>query len=450
MHSHKGWVLVVVGLLVACEEDPVNRLPDAPVVPDAPIDAPRVCIAPTGAGTVHNSNLAAAETWTEAASPHIIMNDTTVAAAITIEPCAVVRISGGKTVTINTTGSMAANGLPGLPVTVERLDAATAYGPIRAIGGSLSLTHTNIKGGGNPLGVVALGSAILMQRTPGATTGSLHMDTVDIADSASQGISLQGVLGFDATSKALTIHGSLGAPILAQPDLLGSIPTGTYTGNTINEILISNTGQIVTSQTLRDHGVPYRVGAAANDQLDVAAVTGVAVLTIEPGVVLKFQAGGRLRIDTTGGTTTPSKGALVAVGTPAKPIVFTSVAAAPAAGDWLGITFAGVTNPASRIQHARVEFAGGATATGSNSCPYPNRIGQNDAAIRIFGTTAPGTQYITDTTIVSSARDGIDRGWRDDPQPDFLAGNTFTNVVGCKQSLPRTLAGVCPATPPCP
>lgn len=449
MHSRKGWLVVAV-LVSACDDDPVNKLPDAPVVPDAPPDAARVCITPTGAGTVRNTNLAAPETWTEAAGPHIIMNDTTVAAAITIEPCAVVRISGGKTITINGTGSITANGLAGLPVTIERLDAATAYGPIRAIGGSLSLTHTNLTGGGNPLGVVALGSVILMQRSASLTTGSLHIATVDIADSASNGVSLQGVAGFDATSKALTIHGSVGAPILSAPDLVGSIPMGTYTGNAVNEILIGNTGQVVTSQTFRDHGIPYRVGSLANDQLDVAAPTGVAVLTLEPGVALKFQAGGRLRIDTTSGTTTPSKGALVAVGTVAKPIIFTSVAATPAAGDWIGISFAGATNAASRIQHASVRFAGGVSATGSNSCPYPGRIGQNDAAIRIFGTTAPGTVYITHTNIVSSLRDGIDRGWRDDPQPDFVAGNTFTNVAGCKQSLPRTLAGVCPATPPCP
>jgi hypothetical protein len=99
------------------------------------------------------------------------------------------------------------------------------------------------------------------------------------------------------------------------------------------------------------------------------------------------------------------------------------------------------------MQHVRVELAGGA-GTGSNSCPYPGRVGQNDAAIRIFGPTA--TQFITSSEIVSSARDGIDRGWRADLQPDFLPTNTFTALAGCKQSTPRTLAGVCPATPPCP
>jgi hypothetical protein len=427
------------------------KLPDAPTPIDAAIDAPRVCITPTGAGVVHNTNLAAAETWTEAASPHIIMNDTTVAATITIEACAVVRIAGGMTVTIRDGGSIIANGLPGLPVTFERLTGATAYGPIKAIAGSLSLTHTNLTGGGNPLGNPAIGSAIHMQRSAGVTTGSLHIDTVDIADSGSQGVSMQGIAGFDATSQALTIHGSAGYPILTSPNLIGSIPTGTYTGNTIDEVMIDDSGgQVTTTQTLYDRGIPYRVGDEPNSQLDVVSFTGtVPVLTIEPGVVLKFHPGGRLRIDTNGGTTTPAKGALIAVGTAAKPIVFTSIAATPAAGDWLGIWFSGATDPATRMQHARIEYAGGASVSGSNSCLYPGRIGQNDAAIRIFGTTAPTTQYITDTTILSSARDGIDRGWRDDPQPDFLATITFTNVAGCRQTVPKTLAGVCPDPVPC-
>jgi hypothetical protein len=99
------------------------------------------------------------------------------------------------------------------------------------------------------------------------------------------------------------------------------------------------------------------------------------------------------------------------------------------------------------MQNTRVEFAGGASTGGSNSCPYPGIV-INDAAIRIFG--PPSTQFITNSEILSSARFGIDRGWRADLQPDFLASNTFTAVASCKQTTPRTFNGVCPATPTCP
>jgi hypothetical protein len=182
--------------------------------------------------------------------------------------------------------------------------------------------------------------------------------------------------------------------------------------------------------------------------MDVNAATGVAVLTIEAGVTIRFGAGGTLNIDATSGTGA-AHGALIAIGTPAAKIVFTSDAAAPQAGDWLGLGFGRAADAGDALRYVQVAYAGG-PGTGSNSCPYPGRVGQNDAAIRIFGTTAPSGQFITDTEIVASARDGIDRGWRDDPAPDFLGMNNTFDVAGCKQSVPRTFNGVCPATPACP
>ncbi len=99
------------------------------------------------------------------------------------------------------------------------------------------------------------------------------------------------------------------------------------------------------------------------------------------------------------------------------------------------------------MQNTRVEFAGGASVSGGNSCPHPG-IAINDAAIRIFG--PPATQFITNAEIRSSARFGIDRGWRADLQPDFLASNTFTAVASCEETTPRTFNGTCPALLPCP
>ncbi len=120
----------------------------------------------------------------------------------------------------------------------------------------------------------------------------------------------------------------------------------------------------------------------------------------------------------------------------------------PAAGNWLGIGFGSVVDPRTSMQNAVVEFAGGASVSGSNSCPFPGSSAINSAAIRIFG--PPSTQFITNTEIVSSADFGIDRGWRADLQPDFLPSNTFTAVAACKQTTPRTANGACPAILSCP
>ena len=454
MGVSSGWSVVVL-VLASCGEklpkQPGRYVPDAPPPIDAPPDAaPITCAAPTGVGTIHQT-FTTAQTWTAATSPHVVLFDATISAPITIEPCAVVRIAGSKVLTIVANGAIIANGAVGQPVTFERRDPGTAYGPIRAFGGVLSLTHTIMREGGNPLGVVAGGATIIMARSVSATTGSLHLDDVEIANSASQGIHLQGVLGFDAGSKDVRIHGSVGYPIVTYANLLGSIPSGVYTGNATDELLIAGSGgQVTTSQTMHDRGIPYRVGEGPNGQLDVVGPVGtVAVLTIEPGVRLKFHPGGRMRIEPGAG---PAKGALIAVGTPAKRIVFTSVSPTPVAGAWIGVWFAGTVAPASRMQYVRVEFAGGTSNSGSNSCPYPGRNGINHAAIRIFGPASPLSQFITDTEILSSALDGIDRGWRDNLQPSFLPTNTITNLAagGCKESLPRTFAGVCPSVLPCP
>jgi hypothetical protein len=74
----------------------------------------------------------------------------------------------------------------------------------------------------------------------------------------------------------------------------------------------------------------------------------------------------------------------------------------------------------------------------------------NDAAIRIFG--PPPGQFVTNTTIVASARHGIDRGWRADNFTDFLSSNVFQSVPGCKETYPRDFHGACPppGMVPCP
>ena len=87
----------------------------------------------------------------------------------------------------------------------------------------------------------------------------------------------------------------------------------------------------------------------------------------------------------------------------------------------------------------------GATNSGSGSCPVAGRPGPNDAAIRILG-SVPG-QFITNTDIEYSARDGIDRGWRADDLTDFEKPNTFNMVAGCHQSFPAMYSGACPKDP---
>jgi len=409
------------------------------------------CTAPTGPGTTHSS-INASETWTAAASPHILPFDTSISnnVTVTIEACAVVLIAAGKTITIKSGGAFIAAGARRLPVTIGALVAGSAWSTIRNFGGTLSLTHAIVRDGGavpnNNPNLVAVAGALQMQIT--GAVGTLHVDHVEIVNSRSQGVYINGNIGFDATSQNLRVHGSVGYPVHVYARVVGSVPTGNYTGNGHDAIAIAGLGGAVfVSQTMYDRGVPYHVGSGQDGgRMDVRLLNPVpgtwAVLTIEPGVTILFPPGGSLVVNASAG------GALVALGTPTRKIVFTSdQGPASAPGDWLGLRFESPVAPQGHLRLVRVEFAGRASPTGSESCPYPGTDNTNDAAIRIFG--PPTTQFITDSEILHSAQHGIDRGWRGS-QIDFMTSNNFVGVAECHQTLPRTMSGACPVPVPCP
>jgi len=285
------------------------------------------------------------------------------------------------------------------------------------------------------------------------TQGLLHVDHVTLSGSADNGVILRNRAGFTPESTALTITGSAQYPIAIWEASVGSVPPGAYTGNGHDEILLAaiNNSPITISTTMHDRGVPYRVGQQDSMELRVVAGVGMplATLTIEPGVIVRFNKDGVMHVQPGSSYTEAARGALVAVGTEAKPIVFTSGTAAPAAGDWFGVWFGFIPDASNQVDHVRVEYAGGPSVSGSNSCPGTGWTSSN-AAIRLLG--PPAGQFITHTTITSSAAHGIDRGWRADTQTDFLPTNTFVGVTWCQETYPKDHNGACPPADqvPCP
>src|SRR5262249_46287339 len=146
-------------------------------------------------------------------------------------------------------------------------------------------------------------------------------------------------------SQLLTITGSGAQPILTTMMSLGTVPVGAYTGNTIDEILIFGpNANVFADMTVQELGVPVRI---AYGTMAVAPPSGGPVttvtLTIKPGVTFKFpklpgpQPGARVSFGTNGNPPNNLVGVLNAVGTAAKPIVFTSGETSPAPGDWVGL-----------------------------------------------------------------------------------------------------------------
>jgi hypothetical protein len=434
-----------------CTKSGTVTAPDA-TVPDA---AQVGCV--TGSGpTLHTTgSVTGAETWTAAASPHVLTTDVTVYGTLTLEPCAVLRIAARKTITLSATGMFLAEGTASEPIRIGADDGAHPFAQIRSLGAPIRLAHVTADGGGEPLNGTALTTGLFdVQGTAGATSPLqelLAVDHVTITSSASNGIQLRDGAGFTASSTGLTVSGAAQYPLAFESRAVGSTPPGTYTGNGHDEILLVGVNEsIIESTTIHERGVPYRVGLdASSGELRVTApggTTRVTTLTIEPGVTLRFKKSGVLRLEVFTGPQ-PALAALVAVGTAERPIVFTSAAATPAAGDWLGIYYGLIPDASNRVDHARVEYAGGASSSGSSSCPGTTWT-TSDAAVRIFG--PPSGAFITNTAIVASAAHGIDRGWRADNTTDFLASNTFQDVAQCKQTYPNT--GSCPARDmvPCP
>jgi len=429
---------------------PVQNLPPPSQMPP-PIGPANTCSPPSGAGTNHGS-VNGPETWTAAGNPHFVNFDISIYAQLTLQPCAVVRIAPGRTITINPAGALIAAGQPGFPVTIEAKVPGMPWATIRNMGGGLWLNHAIVISGGASLGgPLVVNAALRMASPPPANTGMLHVDDVMVAASSSQGIYIENNVGFDPSSQNLRIVGSASFPLNIPARVVGSVPSGDYTKNRRWAIAIAG-GQIFDAQTLHNRGLAYHIGTGApGANLDVrsgVANGGVATLTIEPGVRILFPPAGSLTIDATIGNSA-AQGALIAIGTPEQPIVLTSDRGpASAPGDWIGVVLGNAIDQQSVMRYVQVFYAGGPRTGGSNSCPNPTSPGNNDAAIGING--PPQKQFIFDTEIFYSARHGIDRGWRADDQPDFLRSNNFKDIAGCLQTTPRDFSGGCPVNVPCP
>ncbi len=448
--------LLLVGctsLLAACGDDG-GGIPDAPgVVPD--LSTRGSCETVSGPGTEHTANVTAAETWTAAGSPHRIPTNISVLATLTIEPCAVVLLASGVTITIGSTsgpGTIIARGTSAMvggsldlrPVTFDAIDRSAKWAQlyVEALG-TLDLEVAAVQYGGQP--VTGEPGAILVQGVAGGTNGgaitrSTKLVNVLIEGSASYGLNLNAWGALDAASRDVVIKSSGGAQapyaVRVEPGVVGTLPVGLVaTGNMKDAIEVRTIKTFMRDDTFVDRGLPYHIigPLSVNSNADGAPLK----LTIEAGVTLAFED--RVGSGIFVGSSTTRQGILDAIGTAADPIVFTSNKATKAAGDWRGITFRASPATGNRISHARVEYAGGASQTSSFGCG-PNT---NDSAVFIQGTGGdqmpPASAFIDNTTFDNiGGMTVIVSAWISDTGPNFAPTNTFGAATGaCKVSRPR-------------
>ncbi|MFO0626870.1 MAG: hypothetical protein U0325_14755 [Polyangiales bacterium] len=415
----------------------------------APEGGVEACPTVLGAPIVHPQTIAQSETWS-AANVHVVQGDTSVmeGVTLTIDPCAQVVFRQNASLTLGRTGrgapaQLIAEGTAQRPIHFSgengvRWGEIFVQHPARA-----TLRHAHFTHGGADR---FHQHATLSLRGDGLTPAKpvALLDHVTVEDSLGSGVVAERTATFAPGSRDLVItrtgHGGVNPyPLRIHEHAIDALPTGRYTGNQVDEILLdpagaNGTGGLQEDATLRDRGVPYRVGSSSVDRFSIGAggqnAPRQTTLTIEPGVVMRFAPGTRLAVEHYTGEFAAS-GVLRAVGTAERPIVMTSAAATPRPGDWGGVWYGGIASPQNRLEHVTLAYTGYDCGCVLSTC---SDVPDHDAAV-IFS-QPPTADFIHRVRFVHGHGHGVFRGWRGAATPDYTADNVFENMGGCAQTLP--------------
>ncbi len=318
-----------------------------------------------------------------------------------------------------------------------------------------SFAYVTMSGGGGDTSSGGHGATLVATGNQLAAPQQIvTVDHVTITKSQGLGAWLDFAAGFTDASNALTISqcGNTADPypIRMRLDGVGTLPTGSYGGNLKDEIFVGGPDSTTNSLTIHDRSLPYHFGETHAKTFEVRSATlggTPAVLTIEPNVTLKMEpaTGFIIGVGSNQDVTQTFPGSLLAVGTAAKPIVFTSTAAVPRPGDWQGFKFEGTTTPANDLDHVSIEYAGGDCSCFEGTCLPP---GYHSNGAIIISTWVPPTAFLVNSAIVKSAGNGVVRGWNGGSGPAFLATNTF-DVAECPETLFKDQHNACPTVITC-
>jgi hypothetical protein len=446
-------LVLLVGLLLAACGGGTNHPPA------------EECVLPTGAPQVHSGTLAQDETWSPDALHQVQgVLQVTGGATLTLPACSVVLLDPGAGIEVadgspGQPSRLVSQGTANLPVLLVPAQDGQPWSSVWVdVGGFLDLNNTALQGGGG--GAAREGASLVLwaDSNQSAAQPMARLNQVLVMDSVGLGVLVERYATFDPSSDGLFVSGSGSYPVQLDAQALSELPAGTYTGNAADLIVLARASAnqaVQVDTTIHDRGVPYQVGSSITEatlEVDGSRLGTAPLLTLEPGVELRFGPAGRLVVGYDPVALAPAA-ALRAEGTADQPIVLTSAGAAPAAGDWVGIYFEGSSDHPldgrNRLSNLAVAYAGGPSQTNSYSCPNPAKdpSRDNDAAIIVLG--QPQGVFLESSLILESAGDGIERGWIGEPL-DFLAGNDFQNVAACRQSYPRPSVGQCPDPSPCP
>lgn len=418
------------------------------------------CGSENGTIVQHASNVSADETWAGAGTVHLITSTINVnaPATLTIQKCAIVKLKSGVQIVVS--GDATGGGIAKLIaagddvntgfITFTNADANAPWGSLEGVNQNslIELDFAQIRGGGN-VGGQNRNATIAMQGTSVSAPPDpvLKVNQVSITAAQGAGIYLDNA-AFTGDSQKLTVSSSPDYPIALTAMAVGSVPTYTGQANSHDEALIIGNanifGNLTIHQRLPIHFVTAGVRVAGAAPLFTPDIT----LTLDAGVVLKFERASTdppLVTFGNNGQSVDENAALIANGTPANPVVFTSGAANPAPGDWAGIWL--LTSNRSQLQNVIIEYAGGDASVGPVNCgPYDSSINQparHTAALLVGDGTdqqyVPTSNLITGSTFQHNAGNfAIDSVWENPGRtfgPSLHNDNVFTSPgLFCPQS----------------
>ena len=415
------------------------------------------CPALNGKGITHQSDITANETWAGDGTVHRIAFGITVrpGATLTLAPCAIVNVNPGLVLTVTGTpaapAKLVSQGTAARPVRVTSAVAGQPWGMWRGLSAqsTFDLSHTTFENGGRG---GFHGTALSLRgggRPEADAIPVLRADHLTISGSVGTGLVMESGAAFTSDSTQLIVRGGGsggavqdGYAIEINPIAAGTIPTLTGTGNAHDAIRIAAPSLYISRDlTLKDHGIPYYF---VFDRVRVtdAAGTTTPTLTIEPGVQLRFDDYLQIGFFNRGVSNQPGK--LIAVGTAAKPILFTSSKTTPAPGDWPGVYLLNAAG--SRMENVRIDYAGGPNGITSANCK-PG--GTTDAAalfIAFDNAYVPAASDFAGVTISNSRSHGINAMWTAaGGLPDVTPGFRFEAINGCQQTRSRMPNGCVPS-----
>jgi hypothetical protein len=158
-------------------------------------------------------------------------------------------------------------------------------------------------------------------------------------------------------------------------------------------------GDVTANRNLTKVCSPYTITDDIN-------VNGNATLTIEPGVVLRFDPDTILSI----GYNSSAK--LSAMGTAVAPITFTSSNTTPGAGDWAGVQLWGNTMNGSTLSYLKLDYCG----SNSDAC--------------LVGSGVKPNRVTVDHVSFSHVGAGANAIWQKDKDSNFVISNcTFNDIA---------------------